>query len=33
MEISFYHLIFKVEDERVLLNNRSFVEIQICGEN
>ncbi len=33
MEIKFCDLIFEVKDERVLLNNRSFVEIQICGEN
>lgn len=33
MEIQFYNLTFQVENERVLLNNRSFAEVQICGEN
>ena len=33
MEIKFNDLIFEIKDDRVLLNDRSFVEIQVCGEN
>ena len=33
MEIKFNDLIFEIQNERILLGGRSFVEIQICGEN
>ena len=33
MAIKFNDLIFEIKDDRVLLNDRTFAEIQICGEN
>ena len=33
VEIKFNDLIFEIKNDRVLLNDRSFVEIQVCGEN